>query len=154
VIQQLKAVTKPRGGKGHARLFGMFSAVLIVSWTLSGWLAVHDHQRIKVLESQLAKYQADTVEEHHVVIVRKLQGGDWAMRSDEESELVFRPCPSDLLNGVDDEGLIRQGVGWVAEKARWEERGVCKSILRADLGFWWTDHNFNYKEISNADAPK
>jgi hypothetical protein len=43
---------------GYARLFGTFLSVLIVSWVMTGWLAVRDHRQIATLEIKLAKYEA------------------------------------------------------------------------------------------------
>lgn len=93
--------------------------------------------------------RSNVVTEHNVIVCRRLDDGDWQMTSDEETDLVFRPCPSDAYNGVDVDGLLRSAVGYVADYARWEERGTCKSILRADLGFWFRDkhNNFAFRRI-------
>jgi hypothetical protein len=96
--------------------------------------------------TRMPKY--DTVTEHNVRDLGRLENGDWAMSSDEQGPFAFRPCTADKDGGVDVEGLLTQGVGWVADHAKWEERGTCKSILRADLGFWWRDKNFKPRRIN------
>ena len=109
-------------------------------------MAVRDHYRIKSLESQLDKYQAETVTEHHVEILGELDDGDFAYKSDEEPQGgVFRPCPSDIANHLDVPALLRSGIGYVAVYASWEERGTCKSILRADLRFAFRDETTDFK---------
>lgn len=87
---------------------------------------------------------------HHVAVLRQLDNGDWAMRSDEDASLVFRPCSDDVTRGVDVNGLLTQGIGYIADYARWDERGTCKSILRSDLGFWFKDAatNYEYRRIN------
>lgn len=87
--------------------------------------------------------------QHNVAIYRQLDNGDWVMRSDEDPSLVWRTCPEDSQGGVDVNGLLQQAVGYVADYAKWEERGTCKSILRSDLGFWFRDehNNFTYRKI-------
>jgi len=88
------------------------------------------------------------VEEHNVTILARLGDGDFAYRSDEEpGGGEFRPCTTDVEAGVDVLNLLKGAVGYTAEHARWEERGTCKSIRRADLGFWFRDEatNFEYR---------
>lgn len=94
--------------------------------------------------------RSNTVTEHNVAIYRQLDDGDWLMSSDEEQYIVFRPCAADTASGVDVNGLLKLAVGYVADEARWEERGTCKSILRSDLGFWFRDehNNFAYKRVN------
>ena len=98
----------------------------------------------------LAHQHYNVVTQHNVVIYRQLSNGDWMMSSDEDPDLVFRPCVDDANGGVDVNGLLAQGVGYIAEHATWEERGTCKSILRSDLGFWFRDraNNFTYKKVN------
>lgn len=98
----------------------------------------------------VAAQRSNVVVEHNVAIYRQLSDGDWVMSSDEEPSLVFRPCPDDKMGGVDVNGLLTQAIGYVADEARWEERGTCKSILRADLGFWFRDkhNNFTYRKVN------
>ena len=44
---------------------------------------------------------------------------------------------------VDDRGYI-----YIADRAKWEERGECKSIRATGLGFYWErDEHYNAKEI-------
>lgn len=90
------------------------------------------------------------VTNHHVAVLKQLDNGDWAMRSDEDESLVFRPCRNDAERGVDVNGMLTQGIGYIADYARWDERGTCKSILRSDLGFWFKDKatNFEYRRIN------
>lgn len=136
--------------KGFSRIWGtVLSLVLVASWALWGGMAIRDHYQIKALEAELAKYRSSTVVEHHVAIFGELYRGDWSYASDEEPNGgVFRICPSDLANGVDVSGMMKQAVGYVAYVAKWEERGTCKSILRSDLGFWWRNetNNFAYRK--------
>jgi hypothetical protein len=85
-----------------------------------------------------SRMKLNVVTQHHVVIHQQLADGDWYMSSDEDKSLVFRPCQDDIKGGVDVDALFKKGIGWVAEYAIWEERGTCKSILRPELGFWFT----------------
>lgn len=97
----------------------------------------------------VSRQHFNVVTQHNVEVYRQLENGDWMMSSKEDPDLVFRPCPDDTRSGVDVNGLLSQAVGYVAETARWEERGTCKSILRSDLGFWFRDraNNFTYRRI-------
>src|SRR5580693_65999 len=91
----LLSVQAKRNDRGYARLAGVFTTVLIVSWSFSGFLALRDHRQIDHLEKQLSKYEADTVVEHHVKFLRKTEDGDFAFISDEKPDGdAFRPCPS------------------------------------------------------------
>ena len=89
------------------------------------------------------------VTEHNVLVRFQQPDGDWVMSSDEDASLVFRPCPSDIASGIDVNGLLTKGVGYVAEHASWVELGTCKSILTDDLGFWFKDssNNFTYRKV-------
>jgi hypothetical protein len=136
IIPRDKGATRPL----EIALLAAFAA----SWLWLALLGISNHEKVRSLEAQLAKYRADTVTEHHVVVIGRLDNGDWKMRSDEEPSIVFRPCPTDMANGVDVDGILTPAIGWVADHAVWEERGTCKSILRADLGFWFPDENFKY----------
>lgn len=40
------------------RGYGMFLSIIIVSWGMTGWLALRDHRQISTLELKLAKYEA------------------------------------------------------------------------------------------------
>lgn len=81
-------------------------------------------------------------EEHNVAVFRKLADGDWAMRSDESGDFAYRPCTDFSV-----ESMLHQGTGYIAERARWEERGSCKSIRATGLGFFWRDAEYNYRRI-------
>jgi len=133
--------------RGYSRIWStLLLAVIAASWALWGGMAFRDHQRIKGLETQLFRYQADTVIEHHVKILEQQNDGDFTYISDEEPQGgSFRPCAADQHNGVDTTGILTQAIGYIADYAVWEERGVCKSILRADCGFWFKDRNNNFK---------
>lgn len=91
--------------------------------------------------ARLPKYEIVT--EHHVHVIGRLADGDWAMSSDEQGQFAFRGC-----HDFDVDSVLSQAVGYVADHARWEERGNCKSIRRADLGFWWRDKNFAYRRAN------
>jgi hypothetical protein len=147
VVDETKRHIPP---KGFARPWAIVSVcIIILSWSGWAWLAIRDSRRISELELELAKYRSDTVVEHHVALIGRLDDGDFAFRSDEEPNGGrFRPCPADIVNGVDVVGILSQGVGYVADHAAWEERGVCKSVMRADLGFWWNDEKFKLERTT------
>jgi hypothetical protein len=132
---------------GFARIWAMLSVLIIVALSgASTMLAVHDNRKIHALEAELAKYRTATVVEHNVVFLSQLKDGDFAYKSDEEPDGgAYRPCRADMMNGLDVTGILSQAIGYVAEHTKWEERGVCKSILRSDLGFWWVDSNTDFK---------
>jgi len=95
----------------------------------------------------------NVVTEHDVAIIRQDESGDFLYVSREQpGGDVFRVCPDDKLGGVDTAALLRQGVGYIAEHAIWEEHGICKSILKPEWGFWFKDkeNNFTYREITHA----
>lgn len=92
---------------------------------------------------------SNIVLEHHVAVYGRLANGDWAMSSDEEGRFAFRPCRSDHL---DVDGMLEQGIGYVADHARWEERGTCKSIQDVGLGFYWRDANRKYTKLEGVTA--
>ena len=71
------------------------------------------------------------------------------MSSDEQPELIFRPCLDDIASGIDVNGLFRKGIGYIADKATWQERGVCKSIVRPEWEFQFKNshNNFTYRRI-------
>lgn len=132
----------------------MFITVLVVSWSVTGWIAVRDHKRIEKLESQIELYNREVVTQHNVTIVRRLPNLDFAFISDEKPlGDTFRPCPSDLDNGLQVDQLLTQGIGVTADVAKWEERGTCKSILRADLGFDFINahNNWEYRRIGGGN---
>jgi hypothetical protein len=121
-------------------------AILVVSWGGWMWLAITDHREISDLRGELAKYRSDTVTEHHVLFSAQLDDGDFSFTSDEEPQGgAFRPCPADIANHLDVPGILAEAIGYNADVAIWEERGTCKSILRADLGVWFKDKNTNFK---------
>ena len=79
-------------------------------------------------------------EYHNVRVEEQVAPNSWWMRKD-DGRFLYSGCP-DFPN----ERVI--WVGYVAHKARWQEFGNCKSILRSDLGFWWDrDTQGNAKEI-------
>lgn len=83
------------------------------------------------------------VEEHNVADYGRLTDGDWWMHSDEEGYFAFRPC-----GDFDVTGILTPGIGYIAPRAKWEERGSCKSIRGAGLGFWWLNENKQYTMIA------
>lgn len=115
---------------------------LTLSWLMSiaivCWLCIYAYSS-----------RSTKVTQHNVAIHAQLENGDFVMSSDEEESLVFRPCQDDIQHGVDVNGLLTQGIGYVADYASWEERGTCKSILQDDLGFWFRTENnkFTYKRV-------
>ena len=152
MVERLKVFLPP----GFARIWSVVSLFIIVgSWYWWAWLAIADHRQIVDLKSELAKYRSETVVEHHVTILARLEDGDFSFRSDEEpSGSSFRPCLSDIVSGLDVNRLLTDGIGYVANHASWEERGVCKSILGADLGFSWRDKetDFKYRYVATKSA--
>lgn len=91
------------------------------------------------------------VTEHDVAILRELDNGDFAFVSREQPRGdTFRPCPEDIKAGIDVPGMLHQAVGYVAETARWSERGTCKSLLQPDWEFWFKDeaNNFQYRRTN------
>jgi hypothetical protein len=133
--------------KGFSRVYGTFLSIILVgSWVLWAGTTIRDHQKIKSLETQLAKYDASTVVQHNFEDFGQLDDGDFAYRSDEEPRgSTWRPCPTDKHNGVDTAKILIEGTGFIAVEARWEDRGICRSILRADLGFDWRTSANNFK---------
>ena len=83
------------------------------------------------------------VQEHNVAVFGRLADGDWLMSSDEEGKFAYRPCLD-----FDATPILTQAIGYVALRAKWEERGACKSIRAAGLGFWWRDENNQYTLIA------
>ena len=138
--------------KGFSRGWSMIIALALVSsWALWGGTSIRDHQRIKDLETQLARYDASTVEEHNFTPIAKLDDGDFSYVSDEKPRGdTWRPCLTDKQNHVDASGILEQGIGFTASRVRYEERGICRSILRSDLGFKWRDmkNKFKYTRAS------
>lgn len=82
------------------------------------------------------------VEEHNVAVYQRLPDGDWLMSSDEQGRFAYRPC-----GDFDIEPMLSQAIGYVAPRARWEERGYCKSLRADNLNFWWRDEKGNYRRI-------
>ena len=85
----------------------------------------------------------EVVTEHHIEVLRRVGANEWMMHSDEQGDFLYTGCkdfPNDTVIWA----------GYLADRARWEERGACKSIRRKDLGFWWKrDKNGNVQEIGN-----
>lgn len=84
------------------------------------------------------------VDHHNIKVVKRVSGSEWWMVDDEDPQgFLYTGC-ADFPN----ESVIWEG--YVAREARWEEQGTCKSIQRADLGFWWSrdeKDNFNARRI-------
>jgi hypothetical protein len=82
------------------------------------------------------------VEEHHIKVLRQVAFNKWAMSSDEEPSFLYIGCddfPNDRVIWA----------GYIADHAKWEEQGNCKSIRRADCGWWWSrDENYNARRIN------
>lgn len=137
------------GDKLGSRFQGMIKGVYAPIWfvvviilPLGAYAALHKPHPVTL------------VTEHHVAILGKLADGDFAFRSDEETNGgAFRPCKADIDSGVDVDGMLTHGIGFVADYAIWEERGACKSILTADQGFWFRDanNNFTYQKIAKGE---
>lgn len=121
--------------QGTLRLNEIFAAVVFASFCLV------------FLGFQSRNIGYPIVVEHNVVVKYQQPDGDWVMQSDEDPSLVFRPCADDIAAGIDVNGLLTESKGFIAERAIWEERGRCKSIERADLGFWFKDreNDFTYR---------
>jgi hypothetical protein len=83
--------------------------------------------------------ESNVVTQHHVKVYEQRKDGQWRMSSDEDKSLMFNPCPEDERGGVHVDKLLEKGKGYIADVAKWQERGNCKSILRSDLGFWFLD---------------
>ena len=83
----------------------------------------------------------EIVEEHHVKVLSQVSPNSWAMSSDEEGSFLYTGC-NDFPNAT----VI--WAGYIADRAKWEERGECKSIRATGLGFYWErDEHYNAKEI-------
>jgi hypothetical protein len=90
------------------------------------------------------KSRFDVVTEHRIEVLRKVGANRWLMHSEEQGDFLYTGC-EDFPN----DSVIWEG--YLANRARWQERGACKSIRRNDLGFWWQrDEDGNAKEIDNA----
>jgi hypothetical protein len=90
----------------------------------------------------------EVVTEHNVAILEQLNDGDFAYKSDEKPEGdIYRPCEIDRKHGIDVTGMLRQAIGYVADKATWQERGTCKSILRPEWQFWFRDANNSFTYV-------
>jgi len=89
--------------------------------------------------TRLPKYEIVT--KHNVKVLKLIRPNEWAMSSDEDGLFVYQGCtdfPNDRVIWA----------GYIADHAKWEEQGNCKSIRRSDLGFWWSrDENYNVREI-------
>jgi hypothetical protein len=83
----------------------------------------------------------ETVTEHNIKVLRQIGPNEWMMTDDEEGRFRYRGCDDFPNNSV-------IWVGYIADHAKWEEQGACKSIRRADLGFWWAvDGNDDVRRI-------
>jgi len=84
---------------------------------------------------------AHVYEYYHVKVLRQVAPNKWWMSKD-DGEFLYTGCP-DFPNAT----VI--WAGYEARKARWMDFGSCKSIERADLGFWWDrdDENKNARRI-------
>jgi uncharacterized protein Usg len=135
--------------RGFARIWAMLSLFIIAaSWSGWAYLAVTDHREIMALKTELSRYRNDTVVEHHILFGSKLDDGDFSYTSDEEPQGgAFRPCQSDIANHLDVPGILSKAEGYYADFGAWEERGTCKSILRADIGFWFKDKNTKFHVV-------
>jgi hypothetical protein len=73
--------------------------------------------------------QFPTYEYHNVKVLKQVGPNSWWIER-EDGPTLWNGCPdfpnSDVI-----------WAGYVMEKFRYEDRGVCKSILRSDLGVWW-----------------
>jgi cytochrome bd-type quinol oxidase subunit 2 len=82
-----------------------------------------------------------TVELHNVRVEKQVAANEWLMTDATQGQFLFTACHDFPAGRV-------IWAGYVARKVRYEERGNCKSIQRADLGFWWLrDSDGNAKEI-------
>jgi hypothetical protein len=78
----------------------------------------------------LAHYQGyPTYEYRDVKVISRLGQNEWFMEKD-DGQFMWNGCP-DFPNSA----IIWPG--YIMKKFRYEDRGKCKSILRADLGVWW-----------------
>jgi hypothetical protein len=92
-------------------------------------------------------YHYPIITEHNVAVYKQLPDGDWAMASDESGPFAYRPCPED---GKATSDMLQEAIGYIAERAVWEERGACKSLNGAGLNFYWRTANDEYRRIENA----
>jgi D-alanyl-lipoteichoic acid acyltransferase DltB (MBOAT superfamily) len=93
--------------------------------------------------SRIPKYE--TVTRHNVKVFLKVDDNKWAMSDDEDGKFLYTGC-RDFPN----EKVI--WAGYVADWAKWEERGECKSIRRADLMFHWKrDAHYNVVRIDQGE---
>lgn len=74
------------------------------------------------------KYEIAT--EHNIKVLSQVADNKWQMSSDEEGAFLYTGC-KDFPNAT----VI--WAGYIADHAKWEERGECKSIRAQGLGFWW-----------------
>lgn len=103
-----------------------------------------------VLVYGASRFRENVVTQHDVAILRQMDNGDFAFVSREEPNGdTFRACPEDIKAGVNTVGLLKSGIGYIAETATWGERGTCKSLLRPEWNFWFKDaaNNFQYRRV-------
>ncbi len=135
----------------------------VASWNerrrkMQGWMRANEWP-ISLIFSVLilsgvvysARHQYPIVEEHNVAVYQRLSDGDWAMSSDEEGKFAYRPCSDDAINT---NTMLKKGIGYIASRASWEERGDCKSIRATGLGFYWRDEHFQYRRIADERASR
>jgi hypothetical protein len=82
--------------------------------------------------------------EHNVQVLQQISPNTWRMSSAEEGAFLYTGC-DDFPNA----SVI--WAGYIADEARWEERGKCKSIRATGLFFHWKrdPKNQNVEEISH-----
>lgn len=73
--------------------------------------------------------QFPTYEYHNVKVLKRVGPNSWWIER-EDGPTLWNGC-EDFPNS----DVI--WAGYVMDKFRYEDRGVCKSILRSDLGVWW-----------------
>lgn len=129
-----------RNGRGHLKLASGWYAVGFSAFCVMG---------MTYGATRLPK--ENVVTEHHVLILHRLDNGDFAYRSDEKPNGdTYRPCAIDAQNGIDVDGMLTQAIGYVADKATWQEQGTCRSIMKPEWQFWFRDeaNNFTYQKES------
>src|SRR5690349_5011185 len=72
-------------GRAHQTAIAYTSALVLLAMLVTGaWMR-----------------RGNVVVEHNVAVIGHLPDGDWKMSSDEEPDLVFRPCVGDIKAGID-----------------------------------------------------
>src|ERR1700757_1349141 len=104
--------TKRKSDQGELMVAGVFVVLVVMTLTMRA----------------LQMTNAHVYEYHDVRVLRQVGPNKWWMSKD-DGDFLYEGC-DDFPNSR----VI--WVGYVARKARWQEFGNCKSIERADLGFW------------------